>query len=108
MTRKNQPENPQFSPDEEETTAIIYTGKRRQQPDLSWLFLCWAWEAGYRDWLDGVRALARALRGLERIGFIERRRTRTAGDDPLHIFVLTEDGHDALKIIAGLGKESGR
>ena len=108
MPRKRQPENLQFSPDGEETTAIIYTGKRRKQPDLLWLFLCWAWEAGYRDWRDGVRALACALRGLERIGVIERRRTRTAAGDPLHTFVLTEDGHGALKIIADLGDKSGR
>jgi hypothetical protein len=108
MTRKKQPKDPQFVPYEEETTAIIYTGPRRQQPDLSWLFLCWAWEAGYRDWLDGVRALARALRGLERIGFIEQRRTRTAGGNPQHTFVLTEDAHDALKIIADRAGESGR
>jgi len=69
--------------------------------DLGWLFLCWAWEAGYRDWTQGVRALAQALRGLERTGLIERRTIRRAGRRTHHGFVLTEDGREAVTALSG-------
>ena len=77
------------------------TGDPRDPYDLGWLFLCWSWEAGHRNWNDGLRALVRALRGLEETGFIERRRIRRAGHDTHHGFVLTKDGHEALKALSG-------
>lgn len=77
--------------------------------DLSWVFLCWCWEAGYRDWTDGVRELARVLRGLERVGFIERRTLRRAGWPTHHGFVLTAAGQQATAALSGDWiKESGR
>jgi hypothetical protein len=73
----------------------------RDPYDLEWLFVCFAWEAGYRDWTQGVRALARALRGLERTGLIERRTIRRAGRPTHHGFVLTEDGREAVTALSG-------
>lgn len=69
--------------------------------DLSTLFLSWAWQAGYRDWDEGVKAVARTLRGLERVGFIERRTIRRAGQPTHHGFVLTEEGRQALVAVSG-------
>lgn len=69
--------------------------------DLAWLFLCWAWEAGYRDWDDAVRVLARALRGLERVGLVERRTVRRAGQLTHHGFVLTDAGREAVTALSG-------
>ena len=77
------------------------TGVPTQPYDLSWLFLCWAWESGYRDWTQGVRALARALRGLERTGLIERRSIRSPGRPTHHGFILTEEGRAAVKALSG-------
>jgi hypothetical protein len=69
--------------------------------DLGWLFLCWSWEAGYRDWKDGVHALARGLRGLEGIGFIERRTIRRPGRPTHHGFVITDHGREAVVALSG-------
>ena len=69
--------------------------------DISWLFLCWAWEAGHRDWNQGVRALARALRGLERMGFIERRTIRREGHPTHHGFTVTDEGREAVTALSG-------
>jgi len=69
--------------------------------DLGWLFLCWSWEAGYRSWNDGLRALVRALRGLEKLGLIERRRIRRVGRHTHHGFVLTDEGRDAVAALSG-------
>jgi hypothetical protein len=69
--------------------------------DLSWLFLCWAWEAGYRDWSQGLRVLARTLRGLERMGFIERRTIRCAGHATHHGFTVTDEGREAVTALSG-------
>ena len=80
------------------TVAIIRTGRRTDAPDLEWLFTCWCWEAGYRDWEDGVRGLARVLRGLERIGFVARARFRERAHR--HTFVLTDEGREALEVFA--------
>ena len=77
------------------------TGVPTEPYDLSWLFLCWAWESGYRDWTQGVRALARALRGLERTGLIERRSIRSPGRATHHGFILTEEGRTAVKALSG-------
>ncbi len=68
---------------------------------LEWLFLSWSWEGRFDTWDDGVRALARALRGLERIGLIERRTRREPGRPTRHGFVLTEDGLLTLAALAG-------
>ena len=81
--------------------ARATTGGSRDSYDLGWLFLCWAWEAGYRDWAQGVRALARALRGLERTGLIERRTIRRAGRPTHHGFVLTDEGREAVTALSG-------
>jgi hypothetical protein len=69
--------------------------------DLGWLFTCWAWEAGYRDWNTALRALARTLRSLERGGLIERRRIVRPGRRTHHGFVLTDDGREALAALSG-------
>jgi len=69
--------------------------------DLGWLFVCWSWEAGYRDWNDGLRALVHALRGLEEIGLIERRRIRRVGGNNHHGLVLTDEGRDAIAALSG-------
>lgn len=85
----------------------IFIAKRtaRDHPrdpyDLGWLFLCWSWEAGYRDWTKGVRALARALCALERIGFIERRTIKRAGRPTHHGFILTDEGREAIRALSG-------
>jgi hypothetical protein len=57
------------------------------------LFLCW-------PWTGGLRALARALRGLERTGQIERRRRRLPGRVH-HGFVLTDFGREAVIALSG-------
>ena len=84
--------------------AVITTP--RQSPtgdryDLGWLFTCWVWESGLGDWSRAVRALARTLRGLERIGLIERRTIRRASAPTHHGFVLTEDGRQAVAALSG-------
>ena len=68
--------------------------------DLAWLFTCWAWEAGVRDWPTALRVLARALRGLERAGLIERRTRRSSGGVH-HGFVLTREGREAVFALSG-------
>jgi hypothetical protein len=78
----------------------------RQSPssdryDLGWLFTCWVWESGCRDWNHAVWALARTLRGLERIGVIERRTVRRAGAPTHHGFVLTDEGRQAVIALSG-------
>jgi hypothetical protein len=78
----------------------------RQSPtsdryDLGWLFACWVWESGCRDWNHALRALARTLRGLERIGVIERRTLRRAGAPTHHGFVLTHEGRQAVSALSG-------
>jgi hypothetical protein len=78
----------------------------RQSPtndryDLGWLFTCWVWESGFCDWNHALRALARTLRGLERISLIERRTVRRAGAPTHHGFVLTDDGHQAVIALSG-------
>lgn len=69
--------------------------------DLRQLFLTWGWGSGYRDWNAGVRALARALRGLAEAGLIERRTIRRPSGSTHHGFVLTEDGQEALQALSG-------
>ena len=69
--------------------------------DLGWLFTCWLWESGLGDWNRGVRALARTLRGLERIGLIERRTLRRPGTLTHHGFVLTDAGQEAVTALSG-------
>jgi hypothetical protein len=65
------------SPDAGDPVEAVFNKRNPSRTDrhfyLKRLFFCWAWEAGYRDWTSGVRALARALRGLERNGLIARR-----------------------------------
>jgi hypothetical protein len=69
--------------------------------NFEWLFLCWAWEAGYRGWDPAIRALARTLRGLERVGLIERHTIRRPDRQTHHGFVLTDSGRLALEALAG-------
>ena len=73
--------------DDEDSVEVVFISRptqptpdaRRDPYDFGGLFACWSWEAGYRNWNDGVRALVRALRGLEEIGLIERRTIRCVG-----------------------------
>jgi hypothetical protein len=83
--------------------AIITTpGETGTAPyDLAWLFTCWAWEAGFRDWQTALRVLARVLRGLERSGLVERRAVRRAGQLTHHGFVLTDAGREAVTALSG-------
>ena len=101
----NDPLDPCDLDDADGVTDITMTtprGKRGTEPyDLSWLFLCFSWEAGFRDWTQGVRTLARALRGLERTGLIERRTIRRAKEPTHHGWVLTDVGREALSALAG-------
>jgi len=90
--------------DDEVVTAVITTP--RQAPasdpyDLGWLFTCWAWERGFRDWTDAVWTLARTLRGLERTRLIERRTLRRSGKPTHHGFVLTDEGRRAVSALSG-------
>ena len=90
--------------DDARVDAIIVTPRTATASDpydLEWLFLSWAWDAGYRDWADGVRALARMLRGLERTGLVERRTIRRAGKPTHHGFVPTDSGRRALVALSG-------
>jgi len=82
-------------------TAPPTANQSGERYDLGWLFLCWAWEAGYRDWDQGVRALARALRGLQRTGLIERRTIKRAGRANHHGFALTDEGREAVAALSG-------
>ncbi len=66
---------------------------------LSWTCLGWIWGAGYTQWEDGLRAMARALRGLEQAGLITRHTTRAADEPPLHRLMLTKDGHAVLEAL---------
>ena len=75
---------------------------------LEWMFLCWAWEAGYHQWGDGLRGLARGLRGLERTGLIERRTVRRRGEPTIHAVTLTEAGHALLAKLSGDTAEEDR
>ena len=74
---------------------------------LSHAFLCWAWEAAFPDWQDAVRALARALRGLERAGLVERHTDRVSGRGPIHGITLTADGRALLALLAAAPKTGG-
>jgi hypothetical protein len=73
----------------------------RDPYDLGWLFLRLSWEARYRHRKDGLRALARALRAFERIGFIERRTIRRPGRPTHHGFIITDEGRDAVGALSG-------
>ncbi len=76
---------------------------------LSHAFLCWAWHTGFPDWPDAVRALARALRGLEGAGLVERHTDRVSGSGPVHGITLTADGRALLALLAAHPKTgSGR
>ena len=70
--------------------------------DLEQLFVEWAWHVSvHRDWDEAVRVLARALRGLERAGLIERRTIRLPGHKPHHAVRLTPLGKEALVALRG-------
>jgi len=104
MTDNNTPRDE--GADDDLVRALITTPIHTAAGDpygLEWLFLRWAWEAGYHDWNKAVRALARALRGLERIGLVERRTIRRANDGAHHGFVLTDEGRAALSALSGDG-----
>ncbi len=95
--------------DTDDRVEAVFIGRPRESSahhprdpyDLGWLFLCWSWHAGYRDWKDGVHALARALRAFERIGFIERRTIRRQGYPTHHGFVITDHGREAAGALSG-------
>jgi hypothetical protein len=89
-------------PLDEQVEAFLVNRRRTTgvSHDVERLFLCWAWTAGYVEWTGGLRALARALRGLERTGLIERRRRRVP--ERVHDgFVLTDAGHEAVFALSG-------
>ena len=88
-----------------ETVAMFY-GPRRQPTgdpyDLERLFLEWAWFTQVAGgWPGAVRLLARALRGLQGAGLIERSRVRRHGHATHHGFVLTDLGQEALQALSG-------
>jgi hypothetical protein len=91
--------------DDDEVVEAVITPPRQtpasDQYDLGWLFTCWAWESGYRDWNPAVRALARTLRGLERTGLIERRTIRRSDKPTHHGFALTDEGRQAVAVLSG-------
>ncbi len=91
--------------EEEAFVQAVFIGPPRRittDPyDLGELFVDWAWWSGYNDWNAGVRALARALRGLAEAGLIERRTIRRVSGPTHHGFVLTEDGQEALRALSG-------
>jgi hypothetical protein len=90
--------------DDDVVAAVITTPRQAPAPDpydLGWVFTCWAWESGYRDWDRAVRALARTLRGLARTGLIERRTIRRSGKSTHHGFVMTDEGRRAVDALSG-------
>jgi hypothetical protein len=89
--------------------VVFEMAERFEHPEdrLEWLFMSWVWEAGYDTWEDGLRALAQALQGLERIGLIERRAIRLPGLPTRHGFALTEEGRQTLAVLAGGAPRSG-
>ena len=111
MTDNSSPDNVNPDPrdseliEEEAFVQAVFIGPPRRittDPyDMGELFVDWAWWGGYRDWNDGVRALARALRGLAEAGLIERRTIRRVSGPTHHGFVLTEDGQEALRALSG-------
>ncbi len=112
MTDSNSKNQPPLRPSEDEQDGhveALFVVRRApaspaQEPDsfdLGWLFLCWAWEARFHSWERGLRALARALRGLEENGLIERRRIRRSGRPTHHGFVLTDEGREAVFALSG-------
>jgi hypothetical protein len=103
------PDDRDAADDPDDWVEAVFIGRPRESPahhhrdpyNLGWLFLCWSGHAGYRDWKDGVRALVRTLRGLERLGFIERRTIRRPGYPTHHGFVITDDGREAVAALSG-------
>ena len=99
------PTDPRPADADGERTVAVFLPRRRHPPSeeeqLANAFLRWAWEAGFDDWDDAVRALARTLRGLERTGFIERYTIRRPGHPPRHGVTLTDDGRSLLAALAG-------
>ena len=93
--------------DDDDWVEAVFIAKRpatvhaRDPYDLGWLFLCWAWESRSGGWSKAVRALARALRGLEQAGLIERRNIKRAGRPTHHGFVLTDEGREAVTALSG-------
>ena len=74
---------------------------RRDSLDLAMLFLWWSLATEFRNWKGAVRALARALQGLERLGFIDRRTVRRPGHRTHDGFVPTDGGLTALIALSG-------
>lgn len=88
----------------DETVAILITGLTEscgERYELGALFVSWASHAGYVDWTDAVRSLARTLRGLTALGLIERRPIRRPGRATHHGFVLTAKGREAVGALSG-------
>lgn len=97
--------------DDDDRVEAIFIDRRAPTSDpydLGWLFLCWGWESGYGSWEDGLRSLARTLRGLEKVGLIVRRRIPRDGRPTHHGFVLTEEGHEAVNALSGDWIREGR
>lgn len=108
------PPNHHDEPDagEPEETIAIFIGEgtrtTSERPDspailhsrLEWCLLRWAWGAGYQDWPEGVRRLARTLRGLVDADLIERGRVVDADGRVRHTVVVTDDGHELLRLLA--------
>jgi DNA-binding PadR family transcriptional regulator len=89
----------------DDLTVAIFRGPRKEPTgdryDMEQLFSEWCWGTGIGSWKDGVRLLARALRGLEEAGLIERRTIRRGPGRTHHGFTLTPLGEEALKALRG-------
>jgi len=90
-------------------TVAVFSGSGQPQPPrdlhdrLERVFLTWAWHGGYRTWFGGVRAVARALRGLEEAGLLVRQTARRPGTRPRRTWTLTEDGQAVAKALSRHG-----
>jgi len=80
--------------------AFIASGTDRYHR-LESIFMVWGWHAGYRSWYAAVRAVARAVRGLEQSGLMERTTTRRLGDRPRRAWTLTDDGRQVAAALTG-------
>jgi hypothetical protein len=94
-------------------TVAAFIGSGNSGPDapgtdlyhrLESIFMVWGWNAGYRSWYTAVRALARAVRGLEQSGLMERNTTRRLGDRPRRVWTLTDDGRHVAAALTGEGQ----
>jgi hypothetical protein len=74
-----------------------------RSPTAENLFLLWFWETGIWPWPAGVRMLARAIRGLERNGWIEEL-PPARGQRRSRRYCFTDDGRDALRAVLSFAR----